>query len=273
MRSPCACGVPPAGAVQPGRTRWNNESFVPSLFDGRWPEVSGAGVGRAAYAEIVGTGGYPAVLDRTDARRARFFESCVDTIVRRDLSTGARAHDRANVRRLLSAIASTSASVLNFDSLARDLGLPAKTLRLHATLLDRLLCHLLGADTARLVGDGSLAGTAFETFAAMELQRQIASLALERGADVGRTRHVAPSGRARSARDDVGPSGGCHSRRSSSTSAAWRTAWCREGAHRRWRRAARQPVTGMPQVLSGVTCSASHEPAGRETRTRQWRSR
>jgi len=93
---------------------------VPSPFDGRWPQVSDAGVGRAAYAEIVGTGGYPAVLDRTDARRARFFESCVDTIVRRDLSTGARAHDRANVRRLLSAIASTSASVLNFEPRSRS---------------------------------------------------------------------------------------------------------------------------------------------------------
>lgn len=180
------------------------ESFVPLLFDGRWPQVSGAGVGRAAYAEIVGSGGYPAVLDRTDARRARFFESYVDTIVQRDLSTIARVHDQANVRRLLSAIASTSAALLNFDSLARDLGLPANTLRLHATLLDTLflttrleawstnllsrvvktpkayitdsglLCHLIGADKARLVGDGSLAGMAFETFAAMELLRQIA---------------------------------------------------------------------------------------------------
>lgn len=180
------------------------ESFVPSLFDGRWPQVSGAGVGRAAYAEIVGTGGYPAVLDRTEARRARFFESYVDTIVQRDLSTIARVHDQANVRRLLSAIASTSAALLNFDSLARDLGLPANTLRSHATLLDTLfltirleawstnllsrvvktpkayvtdsglLCHLIGADTARLVDDGALAGIAFETFIAMELHRQIA---------------------------------------------------------------------------------------------------
>lgn len=180
------------------------ESFVPSLFDGRWPQVSGAGVGRAAYAEIVGTGGYPAVLDRTEARRARFFESYVDTIIQRDLSTIARVHDQANVRRLLSAIASTSAALLNFDSLARDLGLPANTLRSHATLLDTLfltirleawstnllsrvvktpkayvtdsglLCHLIGADTARLVDDGALAGIAFETFIAMELQRQIA---------------------------------------------------------------------------------------------------
>jgi uncharacterized protein len=187
-----------------GELRGTRESFVPLLFDGRWPQVSGAGVGRVAYAEMVARGGYPAVVDRTDARRARFFDSYVDTIVQRDLSTIARVHDQANVRRLLSAIASTSASLLNFDSLGRDLALPANTLRSHAALLDTLflttrleawsanllsrvvktpkvyitdsglLCHLVGADAARFADDGSIAGPAFETFVAMELRRQIA---------------------------------------------------------------------------------------------------
>ena len=35
-----------------------------------------------------------------------------------------------------------------------------------------LLCHLVGADKARLVRDGPLAGMAFETFVAMELRRR-----------------------------------------------------------------------------------------------------
>jgi uncharacterized protein len=187
-----------------GELRGTRESFVPLLFDGRWPQVSGAAVGRAAYAELVVIGGYPAVMDRTAARRARFFESYVDTIVQRDLSTIARVHDQANVRRLLSAIASTTASLLNFDSLGRDLSLPPNTVRSHAALLDTLflttrleawstnllsrvvktpkvyitdsglLCHLIGADATRLAHDGVIAGAAFETFVAMELRRQIA---------------------------------------------------------------------------------------------------
>lgn len=144
-------------------------------------------------------------MNRTDARRARFFDSYVDTIIQRDLSTIAQVHDQANVRNLLSAIASTSASLLNFDSLARDLALSANTVRSHTALLDTLflttrleawstnllsrviktpkayvtdtglLCHLIGADANRLAVDGAIAGMAFETFAAMELRRQVAS--------------------------------------------------------------------------------------------------
>ncbi|MBA3729304.1 MAG: DUF4143 domain-containing protein, partial [Sphingomonas sp.] len=104
-------------------------------------------------------------------------------IIQRDLSTIAQVHDQANVRNLLSAIASTSASLMNFDSLARDLALSANTVRSHTALLDTLflttrleawstnllgrviktpkayvtdsglLCHLIGADADRLVED------------------------------------------------------------------------------------------------------------------------
>lgn len=187
-----------------GELRGSAESFVPLLFDGRWPQVTSPDVGCAAYAEMVATGGYPAVMTRTAPRRARYFDSYVDTIIQRDLSTVAQVHEQANVRNLLSAIASTSASLMNFDSLGRDLGLAANTVRAHAALLDTLfltarleawstnllsrvvktpkayvadsglLCHLIGADADRLAQDGGIAGMAFETFAAMELRRQVA---------------------------------------------------------------------------------------------------
>jgi len=121
-----------------GELRGTTESFVPRLFDGRWPQVTSPEVGCAAYAEIVATGSYPAVMSRTDARRARFFDSYVDTIIQRDLSTIAQVHDQANVSNLLSAIASISASLMNFDSLARDLSLSPNTARSHAALLDTL---------------------------------------------------------------------------------------------------------------------------------------
>jgi len=101
-----------------GELRSATESFVPLLFDGRWPQITSRNVGRAAYAEIVATGGYPAVMNRTGARRARFFDSYVDTIIQRDLRTIAQVHDQAN---------------------------------------------------------GAIAGMAFETFAAIELRRQVAS--------------------------------------------------------------------------------------------------
>jgi uncharacterized protein len=187
-----------------GELRGSVEPFIALLFDGRWPQVTSGDVGRAAYAATVAAGGYPAVLARADARRARFFDSYIDTIIQRDLGTIARVHEQANIKNLLFAIGSISASLLSFDALARRLGTSANTVRAHAVLLDTLfltarvepwstnllsrvvktpkmyvadsglLCHLVGANTDRVASDGAVAGMAFETFVAMELRRQIA---------------------------------------------------------------------------------------------------
>jgi uncharacterized protein len=177
-------------------------TFVTDLLDGRWPRVTGQEVGRRAYAEIVAAGGYPDARERTGARRARFFSSYLDTVIERDLSSLAQVHDQANVRRLMSALAAMSSSLMNIDSLAGDLSQPASTVRVHASLLETLflitrlpawstnllsraiktskvfvadsglLCHLNGVGPERLVDDGNLAGPAFETFVITELLRQ-----------------------------------------------------------------------------------------------------
>jgi len=180
------------------------ETFVPELFSGGWPQVTSDLVGRAAFAERLATGGYPAASGRSAARRERFFASYIDTIIDRDLSTIAAVQDRANVRTLLAAVAATSASLTNIESLARDIGVASNTVRAHAGLLETLfltqrapawssnllsrvvkapktyiadsglLCHLIGADADRLATDGSAAGSVFETFVAVEIARQIA---------------------------------------------------------------------------------------------------
>ena len=162
----------------------------------------GQGVGRRAYAEIVAAGGYPDARERSDVRRGRFFSSYLDTVIERDLRSLAQVHDQASVRQLMLALAAMSSSLLNIDGLARDLGLPASTVRAHAALLETLflvqrlpawstnllsrtiktpkvfvtdsglLCHLGGANAERLGNDGNLAGAAFETFVTTELLRQ-----------------------------------------------------------------------------------------------------
>ena len=113
-------------------------TFVTDVLDGRWPAVTQTSPGRRAYAELLATGGYPEARERNETRRARFFASYLDTIIQRDLSSIARVHDQENVRRLLSAIAATSASLMNVDSLARDLALPSSTVRSHVSLLETL---------------------------------------------------------------------------------------------------------------------------------------
>jgi len=114
------------------------ETFARTLFEGRWPQIAGSEVGRAAFADRLTTGGYPAASARSPVRRERFFASYIDTIIDRDLRSIAQVHDSANVRQLLSALAATSASLLNVDGLARDLGLAANTIRAHIALLDTL---------------------------------------------------------------------------------------------------------------------------------------
>lgn len=147
-------------------------------------------------------GGYPEARARSGRRRMLFFESYVETILQRDLSSIAQVHDRANVGRLLRALAAVSGSLLNYGGLSRDLGLPATTLRSHTDLLETLflirrvapwhsnhlsrivkspkayvsdtglLAHLLGVDERGLTHDHTAMGRLLETFVVMELLRQ-----------------------------------------------------------------------------------------------------
>jgi len=185
-----------------GELRGVRETFIQTLFDGAVPGVSGAPVGRRPLAPMLTAGGYPEARLRTGRRRVHFFESYLDTIMQRDLSSIARVHDQANVRRLLQALAATSGSLLNYNGLSADLGVPASTLRSHTDLLETLflirrlapwhhnllsrvvktpkvhiadsglLAHLIGANEARVQRDGAAAGMLLETFVAMELLRQ-----------------------------------------------------------------------------------------------------
>lgn len=178
------------------------ETFVPGLANGSFPAVIDAPVGRQAYAEIVARGGYPEAQSRTANRRARFFESYVEGIMDKDLSTLGDVAHRAVVARLLRAIGATSAEELNVERLSKTMGAPATTLRRHLDLLETLflirrlpawsnnllarsikrpkvhvsdtglLAYLVGADEQRLADDPGLGGMFHESFVAIEIDRQ-----------------------------------------------------------------------------------------------------
>jgi uncharacterized protein len=175
---------------------------IAELFAGSPPMCSDAPVGRRAYAQMFVEGGFPEARRRSSERRAAFFRSYLATVLDRDLSTIARVHDRANVRRLLDAIAATSGSPLNLNRLSRDLGVGANTVRAHVDLLETLflvhrlpawhssslsrlarapklhvldsglLAYLLSASAERASVDDRVAGALVETFVVMELVRQ-----------------------------------------------------------------------------------------------------
>lgn len=155
-------------------------------------------------------GGFPEALSRRGERRARWFDSYVDTVVQREVRDLANVAGLAEIPRLLAMLSARSGGILKHAELGRDLGLPQTTLKryfalLEATFLVRtipawyrnigqrmvkspklaivdsgLMLHQLGLPEAvpETVPE-TAAGPLIETFATMELVKQ-ADLAARR---------------------------------------------------------------------------------------------
>jgi len=176
--------------------------LIATLFAGRPPHVLDAASGRRAHAQMLVAGGFPEARRRAPDRRVSFYASYLGTVLDRDLGSIARVHDRANVRRLLGAVAAATGSTLNLNDLSRDLGIAANTVRAHVDLLETLflvyrlpawhsnllsrlgkapklhivdsglLAYLLSANAERVWSDPQIAGALIETFVVMEIVRQ-----------------------------------------------------------------------------------------------------
>lgn len=176
-------------------------SFVDLVFSGRFPRVTKAPAGRRSIAPSLLRGGYPEAQGQTARGLTRFFESYVDSLLSRDLTDVANVREPAKVSDVLQMLAARSGAILSIDGIARDLGISRVTVEKHLAILERLflvrrvrawhrnlgaklvkspkvhvvdsglLAHLIGADEARLVDDGGVAGAVLESFVAMELVR------------------------------------------------------------------------------------------------------
>jgi uncharacterized protein len=185
------------------------EQFVDRLLAGESPRIEGAEVGRSAYAERVATGGFPDTHVRGARARKRFFASYVPSLLGRDVGDISRVRDVADIGRLLRVVATRSGALMSARSMGADLGLDHKTTIAHVKILEDLflvrrlsswhtnlgsrqvktpklhvsdsglLAHLVNADARRLVENAALAGPIFETFVAMELERQCSWSELE----------------------------------------------------------------------------------------------
>jgi predicted AAA+ superfamily ATPase len=185
-----------------GELRDCRETFIDALFDGRFPQVSGAPIGRSAVAAMLATGGYPELQGRSARGRSRFFASYIASIIGRDLEDVANVRNIENVERLLFIIAARSGGLTSFHGMAGDLDVDTNTARAHTKILEDLflvralrpwhvnlssrqiksskihivdsglLARLIGANERRIADDGSIAGTVLESFIAMELLRQ-----------------------------------------------------------------------------------------------------
>ena len=207
--------LPTVADALPGRVEYLNlwplsqgelhdrrETFIDELFSGRFPQVSGAPVGRGAVAAMLATGGYPELQGRSARGRSRFFASYVASIIGRDLDDIANVRNVENVERLLFMIAARSGGLASFHGMATDLGVDTHTARAHTKILEDLflvrqlrpwhanlgsrhikspklyivdsglLTYLVGANERRIADNGEVTGPLLESFTAMELLRQ-----------------------------------------------------------------------------------------------------
>jgi predicted AAA+ superfamily ATPase len=158
------------------------------------------------YPRRAAVGGYPEVTLRraTDERRAAWFRSYVDALVRREARDVAGVERPFELRRLLRLLAARSAQLLKVDEVARDAGLAPTTARRYIRLLEAayiirvvpgwatsrttrlvrqskafvcdsgFLCHLLGVTAEQLMDPASRErGPVLESFVTMELYRQL----------------------------------------------------------------------------------------------------
>ena len=180
-----------------------SDAFIDAAF------AHGPGLSRAStlrkrdYLERVVRGGYPEAVRRSPRRRAAFFDSYLTNLIERDVKELAAIERRSDLRRLLAMLAGRSAGLIVPATLAAESGIPRTTLNRYLELLTAVFlikqipawsasqtqraigtpklafvdtgiaAHLLGQDAARLGEPDGAAGAMIETFALMELARQL----------------------------------------------------------------------------------------------------
>jgi uncharacterized protein len=179
--------------------RESEGNFVERLFASDPPQVTGAPVGREAFAELVARGGYPAVHTLGERQRGHWYRDYVQGIVERDLRDIASVQKLSEMPKLLRLLASSSAKLLDYRKLAGALGISDKTVSAYVELLRTVfLVHVvpawrpglrsrelrapklyltdtglqaqqLGVGEKRIAEDDQVTGYALETFCGMEI--------------------------------------------------------------------------------------------------------
>jgi len=187
-----------------GELAGRRETFLDEVFKSKFsPSLLKKG-GATDWMVRACLGGFPEVAIRSSASRRRaWFRSYLTTVLSRDARDLANIESLASLPRLLSLLASRTASLLNYADLSRSLGMPQSTLKRYMGLLQALflyyplpawssnlgqrlikspkvllsdtglLTFLTGASPDRFRQDPTLSGHLLESFVAMELVKQV----------------------------------------------------------------------------------------------------
>lgn len=182
-----------------GEIEGRRPAFLDALLAGE-PEAAAAGApppDRRDLLRRIEAGGFPEAVERSGARRRRWFESYLDTVLQREVRDLAEVRGLTELPRLMQLLAARSTGLLNYSGLSRDLGMPQTTLKRYLALLEAaflvvavpawfrnlgkrlvkspkqvlvdtgLLVHLLGREWAE-----HSYGAALENFVLMEILKQ-----------------------------------------------------------------------------------------------------
>jgi predicted AAA+ superfamily ATPase len=188
----------PAGIID-GLFRAGDARAALRLFPAECPASRSA-----EWRRLVLTGGFPRpALMRSAAARRTWFDSYRQTYIERDLRDLASLEHLPEFTRLLTVLALRTGQELNVSSMARDLGLPATTLRRYLGFLEQtfrvfrvapyfanvekrlvktpklflsdtgMACHLGGVDGWETIAAQDRAGPLAETWVACELRKAL----------------------------------------------------------------------------------------------------
>jgi predicted AAA+ superfamily ATPase len=116
------------------------DGFVDAAFNlGPELRASDSGLRRKDYLARVSRGGYPEAFHReTPRRRERFFDGYLSDIIARDVKQVADIQRAADMRRLMTLLATQTGGMLNVQRLASELGLAAPTVRSYVEILETI---------------------------------------------------------------------------------------------------------------------------------------
>ena len=184
-----------------GELAGRRDGFLAAVLRGDLAMQPG-GEARGRTIDRAVTGGFPPVIQRAPGRRRRWFTNYVASVIERDIAVLASLERVGQIPRIVSLIAARTGGLINMAEIARDSGVPVRTLASYLTWLERVfLIHRLPgwssnrtsravkAPKIHLVDSGVLGsylgvhantvdnaeiGQLLETFVVGELRRQLA---------------------------------------------------------------------------------------------------
>lgn len=119
-----------------GEIEGRRESFVDAAVAGRLSLEHSGRLSKLDYLRRACAGGFPEALERAGRRRTAWFRSYVSSVTQREVRDVSDLAWLGELPRLMRLVAARHASVLNVADLARDAGLPPRTVHRYIDVLE-----------------------------------------------------------------------------------------------------------------------------------------